>query len=115
MITTAEHDVFFIDLRDLAQKLSIGQCRLALNEIYLSDFEDIFKLNRSWSKVLLSSVGTNSILVNSRNGLYNLIRNSTSCVIGLDLVPNGKKLCGIVQRTFPSEIPVTQYVYLHKL
>lgn len=97
-----------------------GECQLILFDPYLSEYESILtKQNRSWTENIRKSFKINPpTLVSNKEDVFYLIRNSSSCLVGLKYIPHKTTIdpiCNIEIKVFPSEIPFSGFGFYHTL
>lgn len=87
LILINQPNLVFKDLDDLGEKLLKHECRFVLYEMYMTAYENIFKeQNKSWTKAFLQSLHVHSVTVKDKSEITSIIKNSSSCLVGLDFV-----------------------------
>lgn len=120
LIAHTENTNWFKDLDDLGKKLLNRQCRFLIHETDKQFYVNIFaKQNRSWTTSFVTALNGSSITVKNAEDVYNTIKNNSSCLVGIDVVfPQTEfptSFCGIDVLTFPSEIPILHFVFVHSM
>lgn len=115
----------FDNLTDLGEKLNSQECKFAMLKKYLNSTEYSSVLfnpehNRSWAHSYETAYNLNPpIWTKDRKEMIHHILNN-SCVVGLDYVTDFQqayydKICGIHVEVYPEEIPVSRYMFYHKI